>query len=422
MPGHKGKGSHSAYAHDITEIEGADVLYSPSGIILESERNAGALFGTARTVYSGEGSSLSVKTMLALVGAYAKERGDEPLVLVARNVHKSFVSAMTLLDFDVEWIYGDCIISTRLAGKDLASLLDGMKRKPTAVYLTSPDYLGNMADIASLAEVCHARGVLLLVDNAHGAHLKFLPEDVHPITLGADMCCDSAHKTLPVLTGGGYLHISKNAPAMLSERADEMMSLFASTSPSYLVLESLDLANAYLEGGYKKKLADFLPLRERAARRLSESGWQLLNSEPLKITLLAKKYGYTGDEVAKILEKSGYFVEFHDRDFLTVMLSPEFSEDELLAFTDALSAIPRRAEICEPQPKSPVAERRMSPREAAFAPSVCMDVGECEGRILASLSVSCPPAVPILISGEVVTGKAIAALRYYGTEKIRVVK
>jgi arginine/lysine/ornithine decarboxylase len=125
-----------------------------------------------------------------------------------------------------------------------------MGRKPCAVYVTSPDYLGNQQDLAGLSAVCAARGIPLLVDNAHGAYLHFLPQPAHPLDLGATACCDSAHKTLPVLTGGAYLHIAKNAPERYARDAKRAMALFGSTSPSYLILQSLDRANAYLAGGY----------------------------------------------------------------------------------------------------------------------------------------------------------------------------
>lgn len=92
-----------------------------------------------------------------------------------------------------------------------------MKRKPAAVYITSPDYLGNLADIGGMSDVCRKYGVLLIVDNAHGAYLHFLPKPEHPLDLGAEMCCDSAHKTLPVLTGGAYLHISQMLRQSLSK-------------------------------------------------------------------------------------------------------------------------------------------------------------------------------------------------------------
>ena len=422
MPGHKGRGFSPEISHDITEVSGADVLYTPEGIILESEKLTSALFGTARTLYSTEGSSLSLKAMLALTVFYAAERGEKPLVLTARNAHKSFLYAATLLDFDIEWIYGDNVISVAITPEVLREKLSGMQRKPTALYLTSPDYLGNVLDISALSAVCHAYGVLLLVDNAHGAYLRFLPEDIHPIALGADACCDSAHKTLPALTGAGYLHISKNAPKIFSERADEAMALFASTSPSYLILESLDLLTDYLSNGYKERLAAFLPIRNGIASRLENKGYSVLKSEPLKISIATKSYGYTGDEIAKILEEKCIFVEFHDSDFLVVMLSPEQREEELLPFVDALLSIEKRRAIEIPMPKPPKTDKKMSPREAAFSLQENIKTDLALGRVLASASVSCPPAVPILVSGEVITRDAINALKYYGIEKIRVVK
>ena len=157
-----------------------------------------------------------------------------------------------------------------------------------------------MSDIKSLADICKKYNIPLLVDNAHGSYLKFCEEDMHPISLGADMCCDSAHKTLPVLTGGGYLHISHNAPQIFCEQAKNALALFGSTSPSYLILQSLDKANAYIADGYGDKLNKFI----KEVNNLKEtSPIRAVGNEPLKITFAPKEYGYTGEEFAKELEK-----------------------------------------------------------------------------------------------------------------------
>ena len=219
MPGHKGKSHLGPESWDITEIAGADELYHPTGIIRESEENAARLFGAGRTVYSTEGSSLCIRAMVYLALLNAKAQNRKPLILAGRNAHKTFLSACAMLDADVEWLYPEAensLISCAIDENTLEKTLSNMPEKPAAVYLTTPDYLGNLVDIAALSVVCHRHGVPLLVDNAHGAYLKFLPRDIHPLTLGADLCCDSAHKTLPVLTGGAYLHIGKNAPSLFA--------------------------------------------------------------------------------------------------------------------------------------------------------------------------------------------------------------
>ncbi len=419
MPGHKGLFGHP---HDITEIDGADVLYSPSGIIKESENCAAELFGTARTVYSTEGSSLSIKAMLALTVTYAKECGERPLILAARNAHKTFINAMALLDFDVEWIWGDSLISCPVDAFMLEDAIKRLNRKPTALYVTSPDYLGNVCDIRPLAKACHERGILLLVDNAHGAYLRFLPEDIHPITLGADLACDSAHKTLPALTGAGYLHVSKSAPRVFAERTDEAMALFASTSPSYLILESLDTVNAYLSDGFREKLRLFKERLEGLKKRLEAAEFTLIGDEALKLTLRTKEYGYLGTEVSSYLEEQGFVPEFSDPDLLTLMLSPEYGEEELLALEKALLSLPKKAPIATAPPVPPKAVAKMRPKDAMLAPSIEVSVSEGVGRVLASATVSCPPAVPVLMSGEMITKEACECFKYYGTEKIRVIK
>lgn len=421
MPGHKGRGVLGVEALDITEIPGADVLYDAKGIIRESEDNAASLFGSARTVYSCEGSSLCIRGMLYLATLYGKMQGsDRPLILAGRNAHKAFVTAAALVDFDVEWLYpeGDdslmaCPITAGCLERRLTSGV-----KPVAVYITTPDYLGNLVDVAGLASVCHRQGVLLLVDNAHGAYLNFLPESRHPMALGADLCCDSAHKTLPVLTGGAYLHIGASAPAWFLENAERGMALFASTSPSYLIMQSLDLANLYIASGYRERLGNFVEAASSMKARLSASGYTLVGDEPLKLCLQAKSYGWQGEELAALLAERNVICEFADLDYVVLMLSCEMDLSRLEA---VLLAVPKREPILQALPILPRPKTAMSVRNAVMAPCEELPVEACLGRVLADYAVNCPPAVPIVVCGEEIGPESLACLKYYGVEKCRVV-
>lgn len=424
MPGHKGIGTLGVEHLDITEIEGADVLYHANGIIKASEANASGLFGTALTKYSTEGSSLSIRAMLYLAMLYAKSTGQEPRILAGRNAHHTFMTAAALLDLQVDWLYPEhweSLVSCEITAEYLDRVLDHLT-KPVAVYITSPDYLGNVADIAELGAVCHKHGVLLLVDNAHGAYLNFLPENRHPIALGADICCDSAHKTLPVLTGGGYLHISKHAPALFCQQAEKALSLFASTSPSYLIMQSLDAANRYLAKGYAERLADFVQMIGRLKERLADCGYVLLGNEPLKITVAPKSFGYTGEDLARILAANGIICEFADPDFIVFMLTPEISEQELDYFSQVLCAIPQKDMIYTKPPMLSKPEQICSIRDALFAVSKEVAVQDSLGQTLASTRISCPPAIPIVVCGERIDEDAIRCLEYYGVETCQIIK
>ena len=419
MPGHKGRSRLGAEELDITEIRGAESLYDAVGIIRESEENAEALFG-ARTVYSAEGSSLSIRGMLATAVRYAASRGRKPVILAARNVHKSFVYGAGLLDIGVEWIYGDSYLACEISEDELIRRIDEVE--PIAVYITTPDYLGNMADVRKIADICHERGVLLLVDSAHGSYLRFLKDSLYPTDLGADMCVSSAHKTLPVLTGGGYLHVSESAPRELWEYARSSMELFGSTSPSFLILQSLDICNVELASGYSERIAAFAERIADAKRKLNTGGYLLAGEEPLKITVLAKEYGYLGTELAALLEKLGISPEFFDRDHLVLMLTPDIRDGELSKIVDALLGIERRTPITSRPPIPAVSREAMSLRAALLSPFETVPVSNSVGRILATASVGCPPAVPIAISGEVIDERVRDAFLYYGIDRVSVVK
>ncbi|MBO4979754.1 MAG: aminotransferase class V-fold PLP-dependent enzyme [Clostridia bacterium] len=422
MPGHKGKMHLGAEPMDITEIAGADELYHASGIIRESEQNATALFGTAQTLYSTEGSSLCIRAMLLLIQRLAASRGEKPRILAARNAHKSFLSALALLDIEVEWLFskGDSLLSCELNLEELEQKLS--EQKFTALYVTSPDYLGNRADIAHLSALCRKHSTLLAVDNAHGAYLKFLQPSLHPIDLGADICCDSAHKTLPTLTGGAYLHIAKNADPLLAKEAKSALALFASTSPSYLTLASLDLTNRLLATTLPKKLSVVAARADKLGQALKDKGFLLIGDEPIKLTLATKSYGYRGDELARILEKHGIVCEFCDPDFVVLMLSSDTTAKDVKRLKKTLTALPKRPPICEAPPAAPRSVAALSPREAMLTASEQTPLDKAVGKILASPSVGCPPAIPILISGEIISAEAVKCFAYYGMESCLTVK
>ena len=435
MPGHKGAAFLGCEARDITEISGADELYGASGIIKKSERIAADIFGTGDTFYSAEGSSLCIRAMLFLAQMHAKERGSgSKTVLAGRNAHKTLISAAALLDLGIDWLYQSeneengaengllgCTVDEKTLEAALSSC--GEKgEKPIAVYITSPDYLGNIADIAALARVCKVHGVPLMVDNAHGAYLRFLKPCLHPMALGADICCDSAHKTLPCLTGAAYLHINAEAPKLFSAMAEKALSLFASTSPSYLIMQSLDAFNEICGAGYEKKLEKTAQRIEKLKQRLESFGYALIGSERLKLTLAPKSKGYTGHELAEHLRENGIECEFADPDFTVLMLSMQTDEAALRRIEKALLSIEKRAPIKEKPPAAPRLERALSIREAVLAPQERVPVENASGRILALDHCACPPAVPIAIAGERLDEAAIACLKYYGVCEVSAVK
>lgn len=425
MPGHKGEGSLGVEALDITEVEGADVLYHEGGILRESQENATRLFGTAKTLYSTEGSSLSIRAMLYLATLNRDSSGERPLVLAGRNAHKSFVSAAALMDLDVAWILPHergALMSCPITPKCLEDALSALPRKPIAVYLTSPDYLGNVLDIRALSEVAHRHGVPILVDQAHGAYLQFLPTSRHAIAEGADLVCDSAHKTLSALTGAGYLHVGKCAPAVFFEQAERAMALFASTSPSYLILTSLDLLNRTLFEDYSEKLLASCERVAEVKKKLTPQGYTLIGDEPLKLTISTKPYGYVGEEMAKILGESGIVCEFADRDFLVMMFTPALAGEGYDRLEHVLGGLPRRAPVLEDAPRLPMPHRVRSIREAIFSDGELLPLDVCEGRIFADAAIACPPAIPIVVAGERIDADALRCLRYYGIEQCRVVK
>ena len=420
MPGHKGAGILGFEGMDLTEIYGADELFAAEGIIKESEQNASSLFGCP-TYYSTQGSTLCIQTMCTILCQDAKSKGKKPKILAGRNAHRSFIHAAALLDFEIEWLYGKSdYLSCKIHAEDLEKAI--IESLPTAVYLTNPDYLGNLLDIQSLASVCKKHNVLLAIDNAHGAYLRFLEPSLHPIDLGADLCCDSAHKTLPVLTGGAYLHLSESLNQVWKNDVKHFMEYFSSTSPSYLIMASLDAANKVLDTTFRNSLSECVRSVASLKNTLVQHGYTILSGEPMKITISTKEFGYTGNEIANLLMECDIYPEFYDSDYIVLMPSPYNTKDDLKRLDTCLCGIERKPLLINKPPKLEQSKKAMNVRQALFSSSITLDVSKSLGQVCSSVTVSCPPAILPVIPGEVISESSIEVMKYYGIETVRVVK
>lgn len=420
MPGHKGASILGFEGMDLTEISGADELFAAEGIIKESEKNASSLFGCP-TYYSTQGSTLCIQTMCTILCQDAKSKGKNPKILAGRNAHRSFIHAAALLDFEIEWLYGNSdYLSCKIHAEDLEKAI--VESHPTVVYLTNPDYLGNLLDIKSLASVCKKHNVLLAIDNAHGAYLRFLEQSLHPIDLGADLCCDSAHKTLPVLTGGAYLHLSDSLNQVWGDDVKHFMEYFSSTSPSYLIMASLDAANDVLDRTFRKSLSECVRSVAFLKNTLVQHGYTILSGEPMKITISTKEFGYTGNEIANLLMECDIYPEFYDSDYIVLMPSPYNTKDDLKRLETCLCGIERKPILINKPPKLEQSKKAMNVRQALFSSSITLDVSKSLGQVCSSVTVSCPPAILPVIPGEVISESSIEVMKYYGIETVRVVK
>ena len=409
MPGHKGKplqgfpALSAVYPYDITEIAGADSLFEADGILLEAEAHTCAVYGSGAVCYSAGGSTLCIQAMLARMQAEGRT------VIAARTVHRAFLNACVLLGLQVHWVFpenGSLLSGSYPPERFAAALHTAVQNgERPCVYLTSPDYLGGMQDIGAISAVCREYGAPLLVDNAHGAHLAFLPENRHPIALGADYCCDSAHKMLPALTGGAWLHCREpeNKPLL-----KQHMQLFGSTSPSYLIMQSLEASTHWLETGGKAAIQRTAALADALREKLPQYEW--LGSEPFHLAMAAN-----GLQLAEELRQHGVECEYADKSCLVLLLSPLTEEAEFSRLTGILAACtPGTPAAQPPLPQPP--EQAMPLREAALAPCEPVALSKAEGRICGPVQVPCPPAVPILMSGERITADWLCLLQFYAPD------
>lgn len=405
MPGHKG----AEFPHDITEIFGADSLYEADetgGIIAQSEAIAAKIFGAEKTLYSCGGSTLAIQTALALL----KARGVKTIA-ASRYSHKSLASAAALLGLNIKWLYPKEYLSADVT-YDAEAL-----RGADALFITNIDYYGGTWRFVR-------PNIPVLIDNAHGAYLKFVDKRefgtryLHPMELGFPlMSAESAHKTLPVLTGGAYLHFAAGTD---HSRAKEMMSMFGSSSPSYMVLETLDRFNEYIAKDIRvvnRACGAVKGLKER----LAAAGVPLAESDPLRITIEANEWGYSGRDYAALLRSSGIECEMADENRVVLLFSSATTVQDCERAELGVLFVRQRA----PLPKTvypvikPTAD--MSISEAMFKPRKLVAVENAGGEVCAGLSAPCPPGVPLVMPGEIIDHYVVDALKMYGVKQVAVI-
>ena len=415
---------------DLTELPDTDSLFEASGPILQAEEQAAQLFHARRTLFSAGGCTLCLQSMLRL----ALPQGGK--ILAGRVIHRSAVNAMALLDIIPVWLLPEQDAGMGLPGRISPQKVEkALQEQPDikAVYLTSPDYFGVCSDIGAICRVAHAHGIPVLVDNAHGTHLGLLAGVMdgvdHPLALGADLTACSAHKTLPVLTGGAFLNVGDTPIAKAnrySERAKEAMALFGSTSPNYMTMASLEQAAEWARQEGKEAF-------RKVVKRM-EPLWQLCEEKHLplplgprdksRLSFCTLPAGLTGEQAAQRLRCEGVEPEYADGGWVVCILTPQNTQEDLQKLYRAISLLPNgdpsfidHKAVLPPLPPAP-----LSPRQAILQESERVPLEQAVGRIAAVSACPCPPGVPVVMPGERITKKITEFLYSYGFSFIEVLQ
>ncbi|MDO4173434.1 MAG: aminotransferase class V-fold PLP-dependent enzyme [Eubacteriales bacterium] len=417
MPGHKGRPILPELNHpfiiDYTEIAGTGNLYAGDEPILSAERAAARYYGAHDCLFLTGGSTQALQTAIAA----AVPAGG--MLVVDRNCHKAAAHAMALLDLTPVFVVPEPLDETGLPGLLAPQAVErALQRTPqaAAVLVTSPNYYGVMQDIPALAAVCHAHGVPLLVDAAHGAHLKAAGRR-SPIEEGADLAAVSTHKTLPALGQSALLLSSGRIPF---DTLLETAPLFGTSSPSYVLLASIDLARAWLEG---KGAQAYAACARRVAALRREIGRETVFSalqegettlDPCRLTICCRGTNVTGHRLSDILHTQfGVDAEMADHDHVVFICTGADTERDYSRLMGALrhEQFIRRAVEAKPLRPFPKPERVCSVRAAWFGKRKRVPLSQAAGEICARPVTPYPPGVPLLYPGEKIRQVHIEFLR-----------
>lgn len=403
MPGHfDGKalaGFDRLLEIDTTEVPESDNLFLPTGPIARAQKLAADLFGAKETRFLVNGSSGGI---LAMVGAVVGGGGK---LICDRCCHRSTVSALIFSGAQPVWLYPEPLEGGRLwGGTDPAALEQAIVENPDAkgVFLTSPNYFGLSSDLKKMADIAHGHGLPLLVDAAHGAHYGLSPLlPPSAVQCGADLAVVSAHKTLPAVTQTAYLHINGDFPLL-----DRLLKMYQTSSPSYILMASLDYARALTERDGERL---WTALAEAAAEIFPEQtkvrGSTAKYKDPCRLVLDTKAVPASAAEELRI--RHGISVECTYGGGVVCILNTAHSRNDLLRLKEALADVDRRLPAGDGPILTPTAAPApMTPRQAFFAATEETALRDAPGRICGSEIVVYPPGTPQLVPGEVITAEA----------------
>lgn len=413
MPGHKRQGEwlEGLYEADITEISGADDLHAPIGIIADAQKRAAELFGTRETVFLTGGSTCGILSAISAVC----DRGSK--IIIARNCHKSVYNACQINDLKVNYIYPQpeyrlgCFGT--VAPYQVADAMDQSRAR--VVVITSPTYEGIVSDIKGIAREVHNRDGILIVDSAHGAHLGF--NEYFPKSArhqGADIVIESAHKTLPCLTGAALLHINSG----LSLDIQEKLGIFETSSPPYPIICSIDRAVSKISTQdlftpYVKRLNAFYTAT-RKLRNLSV----IKTDDPSKLIISVKNADINGFELKKLLrEKYSIELEMAMPQYALGMTSLADTDEGFARLYTALYKIDKTLSPCKKlrplfPPPAEAARSLYIPNNGTYQ---LLNYKDCVGRISAEFIYAYPPGSPIIAPGEVFSREIIEYIDYLST-------
>ena len=420
MPGHKRNPDMlplpAPTAIDITEIDGFDNLHGAEDILLRCQKRAAQVFGAEETHFLINGTTAGI---LSAITACVPRDGT---LLMGRNAHKAALNAITLGGIIPRYVYPEFLAASGISGAippdAIAAALDS---DPTirCVFITSPTYEGVLSDIAAIARICHDRDAILIVDEAHGAHLGFGGFPQNSIRLGADIAIQSVHKTLGSLTQTALLHIS--GPRVNRDRLRKMLTVYQTSSPSYILMASIDecvcrmategdaLATAWLQriGAFRAQVSDM--------RRLKLLPVESCPTDPSKLVISTQGTDINGPRLQQLLRENHHIeLEMAAGHYAIAMTGIGDTDENLDRLARALLTIDSTLHACPAQPPVdpmlPRPEMRMAPATVEWLPTEDVPVAQAAGRICAEVVFAYPPGIPLIVPGEVVNAQHLLHL------------
>lgn len=416
VPGHKlGAAAPSALRAefgralglDLTEVPGLDDLHAPEGAIAEAEALAAEAFGATTSYLLVGGTTAGLHALLLA----AVQPGEA--ILVPRNAHRSILGAIILAGARPVWapvqFHPELDVATGVDPRAFTKLLPGVK----ATLLVHPTYYGMVSDLAPLIEAAHGHALPVLVDEAHGSHFHFHP-DLPPdaLSLGADGVVQSTHKTGGSLTQSSLCHLGQGA-RLSGARLREMLRLVQSTSPSYLLMASLDLARRHLAMHGRVEWGRTLELASGAARRIAElPGLRVYpTADPTKLLIGVGGRRLTGFAAAELLWQSGIAVETAGQGYMLAVMTPGDSVDTIEFLVQALAKLPQGNQAPPTWAPPPIPEAVLLPREAYLGAKEGVSLTAAVGRIAAEMIAPYPPGIPVVVPGERISSDLVEYLQ-----------